>query len=106
MTMRQLRLIVALTLTIGLAGVASANDMTLTESGDLYRLTLTEDGLVVIATLSDESVVELLVPQTAGIVAPSYHVGVDESSGAVFVLWQENESLGGHLVRAHGSRRR
>jgi hypothetical protein len=101
--MRQLRLIVALTLTIGLAGVASANDMTLTESGDLYRLTLTEDGLVVIATLSDESVVELLVPQTAGIVAPSYHVGVDESSGAVFVLWQENEGPEATVVFASHS---
>jgi hypothetical protein len=101
--MRQLRLTVALALTIGLASVASAADMTLTESGDLYRLTLTEDGLAVTATLSDESVVDLLVPQTAGIDTPSYHVGVDDSSGAVFVLWQENTGLDATVMFASHS---
>jgi hypothetical protein len=101
--MRHLRLIVALALTIGLAVVASAADMTLTNSGDLYRVALTEGGLAVTATLGDESIVELLVPQTAGIVTPSYHLGVDENSGAVFVLWQENEGPDATVVFASHS---
>jgi hypothetical protein len=101
--MKHFRFIVALALTVGFAAVASAADMTLTESGDLYRLTLEEDGLIVTATMSDESVVELLVPQTAGIVTPSYHVGADESSGAVFVLWQENEGPEATVVFASHS---
>ena len=102
--MRHFRpIIVALTLAVCFAAVASAADMTLTGSGDLYRLTLEEDGLTVTATMSDESIVELLVPQTAGIVTPSYHVGVDESSGAVFVLWQENEGPEATVVFASHS---
>ena len=91
--MRRLRLALALVLTVGLGVSASASDMTLARSGDLYTLDLTEEGLTVNANLADGSVVDLLVPQTAGIVAPSYHVGVDQGSGAVFVLWQENEGL-------------
>jgi hypothetical protein len=102
--MRHLRFIVALALGIGLAATVSAADMTLTESGDLYRLTLGEDGLNVTATLSDDSVLDLLVPQTAGIVSPSYHVGVDDSSGAVFVLWQENEGSEATIVFASHSK--
>jgi hypothetical protein len=101
--MRHLRFIVALALGISFTATASAADMTLTESGDLYRLTLGEDGLNVTATLSDDSVLDLLVPQTAGIVSPSYHVGVDDSSGAVFVLWQENEGSEATIVFASHS---
>lgn len=98
--MRHRGFIVALALAIGLTAVASAADMTLTDSGELYRLTQTEDGLVVSATLSDDSVVDLVVPQTAGIVTPSYHIALDENSGAIFVMWQENEGLEGTVVFA------
>lgn len=98
--MRRLRLALAFVLALGLGVTASAADMTLTESGSLFRVTLTEDGLVVTGNLTDDSVVDLLVPQTASIVAPSYHVAVDERSGAVFVLWQENEGLEASVVFA------
>ncbi len=89
--MRQIRLALVLAVLIGIAAPAAADEMTLTQTGDLYRVSLTADGLAVSGRLADGSNVDLLVPQTTGIVASSYHVGVDQSSGALYVLWQENE---------------
>jgi hypothetical protein len=74
---------------IGVAAAAGAGNMTLTRAGDLYQVGETEAGLVVNAILNDGSTADLLVPQTAGIGAQSIHVGVDELTGSIFVLWQE-----------------
>jgi hypothetical protein len=86
---------------VGIAGIAAASDMTLTRAGDLYRVFETEEGLVVSATYADGTLEELLIPQTAGIVAQAMHVGSDEVTGSVFVLWQEGEGLDAMIVMAH-----
>jgi hypothetical protein len=63
--------------------------MALTRSGDLLRVAPSDDGLVVHQRLADGSQAEYLVPQTAGIVASSLQVGVDEPTGAIYVAWQQ-----------------
>jgi hypothetical protein len=99
--MRGIRLALVAAVLIGAATAATAGDMALTHSGELYRVGQTEDGLVVTATVADGTSTELLVPQTAGIVATSFHVGVEEITGAVFVVWQEDEGVDATVVFAH-----
>jgi hypothetical protein len=76
-----------------MAVTASAGDMALTRTGELYRVAPSEDGLVLSHRLSDGSVTTSLIPQTAGITATSVQVGVDELTGAVFVMWQDGSEL-------------
>jgi hypothetical protein len=72
---------------------AAAADIALTRNGDLYRVFSSDDGLVMSHRFADGTVTDYLIPQTAGINASSVQVGVDELTGAVFVVWQVGEEL-------------
>ncbi len=74
------------------APLAWAGDVTLTNSADLYRLQQTEDGLLLTITPAEGEGFASLVPQTAGIVASSLNVGVDEATGTVLTVWQEGDT--------------
>ncbi|HSL18336.1 MAG TPA: hypothetical protein VLB51_10570 [Methylomirabilota bacterium] len=91
--MRGARATLIAVLLVGAAAAASAGSMTLTRHGELYRVAPTEDGLVLVQRLADGTVVESLIPQTAGIAAASVQVGVDEFTGAAFVIWETGEAL-------------
>ncbi len=45
--------------------------------------------MVVTARYADGTVSELFVPQSAAAIEDSLQVGVDEATGAVYVLWQK-----------------
>ncbi len=98
---RGIRLTLIAAVLAGLATVAAAADITLTRAGDLYRVAPTEEGLVVDISFADGTTGELLVPQTAGIVASSLQIGVDETPRSVFVLWQENAGPAATVLLAH-----
>jgi hypothetical protein len=83
-------LIAAVMLTF--AAVGAAGDMALTTTGDLYRVAPAEDGLVITATLIDGTVVEYLVPQTAGITTSALDLAVDPTLGGIYILWQQDEA--------------
>ena len=74
-----------------MAVTASAGDMVLTRNGEFYRVAPSNDGLVVNHRFTDGTVTEYLIPQTAGIAATSVQVGVDELTGAIFVVWQSGD---------------
>ncbi len=80
-------------LLVGVAAVATAGDMTLTRTGELYRVAPIDYGLVLSHRLTDGTVTQSLIPQTAGLVASSVQVGVDERTGTVIVAWQTGEDL-------------
>ncbi len=91
--MRRARAVLIAILLVGTAMTATAGDMVLTRTGELYRAILTDDGLVVSHRLTDGAVTENLIPLTAGAAITSVQVGVDELTGSVFVSWQKDESL-------------
>jgi hypothetical protein len=99
--MRGFRITLVAAALFGVAAVTGAGDMTLTRTGDLYGVGQTETGLEVTVTSSDGSLLELEVPQTAGIVATSIDVAVDELTGSIFVLWQEGTEIDSTVVLAH-----
>jgi hypothetical protein len=76
---------------------AAAGDMVLTRAGDLYRVVPTVDGLLLSLRLADGTVAESVIPQTAGAAITSVQVGVDELTGAVYVVWQNGVDLDAHL---------
>jgi len=91
--MRRARAILIAILLVGTAMTATAGDMVLTRTGELYRATLTDEGLVVSHRLTDGTVTEDIVPLTADATITSVQVGVDEFTGAVFVSWQKDDNL-------------
>jgi len=91
--MRGARATLIAILLVGTAMTATANDMVLTRTGELYRVAQGADGLVVSQRLADGTVDDYLVPQTAGIVATSVQVGVDELTGAIFVVWLQGNGF-------------
>jgi len=91
--MRAARATLITILLAGVAAAAAASDMTLTRNGDLYLVAPSDDGLLVKERLTDGTVEESLIPQTAGIAAASVQVGVDELTGAVFVVWENGDGL-------------
>jgi len=91
--MRRARAALVVVLLLGVAGIASAEQMTLTRSGDLYRLAKGDRGLVVNALFADGTAAELSVPQSVVSVESSLQVGVDEATGALFVLWQRRTGM-------------
>jgi hypothetical protein len=91
--MRAARATLIAILLAGVAAAAAASDMTLTRNGDLYLIVPSDDGLLVKERLTDGTVEESLIPQTAGIAAASVQVGVDELTGAVFVVWENGDDL-------------
>jgi hypothetical protein len=75
---------------LGVAGVTgAAGPMVLTSDGDVYRAATRDDQVVITARFADGTVSELIVPQSAAAVESSLQVGVDEATGAVYVLWQK-----------------
>lgn len=91
--MRGARATLIAILLVGMAVTASAGDMALTRNGEFYRVAQSNDGLVVNHRFTDGTVAGYLIPQTAGIAATSVQVGVDEQTGAIFVVWQTGEEL-------------
>jgi len=91
--MRGARATLIAILLVGMAVTASAGDMALTRNGEFYRVAPSNDGLVVNHRFTDGTVAGYLIPQTAGIAATSVQVGVDEQTGAIFVVWQTGEEL-------------
>mgnify|MGYP001826160986 FL=1 len=91
--MRGARATLIAILLVGMAVTASAGDMALTRNGEFYRVAPSDDGLVVNHRFTDGTVAAYLIPQTAGITATSVQVGVDEQTGAIFVIWQTGEDF-------------
>jgi len=90
--MRGLRATLIAAVMVTVAAMGAAGDMTLTTTGDLYRIAQAEDGLVITATLADGTAVEYTVPQTAGTATSALNLAVDPVSGGLFVLWQQDEA--------------
>jgi len=80
-------------LLVGVSAVATAGDMTLTRTGELYRVAPSDYGFILSHRLTDGTVTESLIPQTAGLVGNSVQVGVDEQTGMVIVAWQTGQNL-------------
>ena len=96
--MRGVRYILIAAVVLGIAGIAGAvGPMTLTGAGDLYRVATHDNQVVVTARYADRSVSELVVPQSANAVADSLQVGVDEATGALYVLWQKKSGMEARL---------
>ena len=91
--MRGARATLIAILLVGMAMTATAGDMVLTRNGEFYRVAPSADGLVVNHRFADGTVAEYLIPQTAGIAATSMQVGVDEQTGALFVVWQRGDEF-------------
>lgn len=91
--MRGARTALVVVLLLGVAGSAAAGQMTLTRSGDLYRVAAGDDALVVNIRSADGATSQLMIPQTTAVAADSLQVGVDETTGALFVLWQEDAGM-------------
>ena len=83
---------------LGIAGIAgAAGPMALTRSGDLYSVATADNQVVVTARYADGRVSKLFVPQSAAAVEDSLQVGVDESTGAIYVVWQKKTGMDARL---------
>jgi len=91
--MRGVRTALVVVLLLGVVGSAAAGQMTLTRSGDLYRVATGDGALVVNVRMADGATSQLMVPQTTAVTASSLQVGVDGTTGALFVLWQERAGI-------------
>jgi hypothetical protein len=91
--MRGARTTIIAVLLLGVAGIAAAGQMTLTRSGDLYRVDKVDGALMVTSVYADGTTEELMVPQSGAAVPDSLQVGVDEASGTLYVLWQKNKRI-------------
>jgi hypothetical protein len=69
----------------------------LTGDGDLYSAGTRDNQVVVTARYTDGTVSELFVPQSAAAVESSLQVGVDEATGAVYIVWQKLTGLDARL---------
>ena len=96
--MKEVRYFLIAVVVLGIAGIAGAvGPMTLTGAGDLYRVATHDNQVVVTARYADGTVSELIVPQSANAVADSLQVGVDEATGALYVLWQKKTGMDARL---------
>jgi hypothetical protein len=96
--MRGIRICLIAAIALGVAGAAgAAGPMTLTSDGDLYSAGTRDNQVVLTARYADGTVSELFVPQSALAVESSLQVGVDEATGAVYVLWQKNSGMDARL---------
>jgi len=88
--MRPIRTILIAVVALGVAGIVGASGpRTLTRAGELYSVGIRDNQVVVTARLADGTASELFVPQSAAAVPSSVQVGVDETTGALYVLWQK-----------------
>jgi hypothetical protein len=96
--MRGIGYILMAAVALGVAGIsAAAGPMTLTSAGDLYAVAQRDNQVVVTARYADGTLSELVVPQSANAVADSLQVGVDEETGALYVLWQKKTGMAARL---------
>ena len=96
--MRGARTILIAVILLGFAGTAGAvGPMTLARTGDLYSVSTVDNQVVVTARYADGTVSELFVPQSAAAVDDSLQVGVDQATGAVYVLWQKKTDMEARL---------
>jgi hypothetical protein len=96
--MRGIRICLIAAIALGVAGVTgAAGPMVLTGDGDLYSAGTRDNQVVITARYTDGTVSELFVPQSAAAVESSLQVGVDEATGAVYVLWQKWTGLNAKL---------
>jgi hypothetical protein len=96
--MRGIRYFLIAVVVLGIAGMAGAvGPMTLTGAGDLYRVATHDNQVVVTARYADGTVSELVVPQSAAAAADSLRVGIDEATGALYVLWQSKTGMDASL---------
>ncbi len=91
--MRNLRSTLVAALLLGIVGAAAAGQMTLTRSGDLYRVAAGDEAITVDVCMADGATSRLMVPQPTAVAASSLSVGVDETTGALLVLWQEGYGM-------------
>ena len=96
--MRGIRYILIAAIALGVAGISAATGpMTLTSAGDLYAVARHDNQVVVTARYADGTLSELVGPQSANAVADSLQVGVDEATGALYVLWQKKTGMAARL---------
>jgi hypothetical protein len=83
---------------LGVSGIAGASGpMTLTRAGDLFSAAVHDNQILVTARLADGTVSESTVPQSEAVVADSVQVGVDEATGALYVLWQKQTGMNARI---------
>jgi hypothetical protein len=96
--MRGIRSCLIAVIVLGVAGSAgAAGPMALTKAGDLYLAGNHGNEVVVTTRFADGTVSELVVPQSALAVPESLQVGVDETTGAIHVLWQRQTGMNARL---------
>ncbi len=96
--MNGLRSLLMVVITLGTAvGAGAAGPMTLTRGGDLYTAAVHDNQIVVTARLAGGAVSELAIPQSEAAVESSLQVGVDESTGTLYVMWQKRRDMGARL---------
>ena len=88
--MRGIRICLIAAIALGAAGVTgAAGPMVLTSDGDLYSAGTRNNQVVITARYADGLVSEFFVPQSVAAIESSLQVGVDEATGAIYVLWQK-----------------
>lgn len=96
--MRRIRSCLIAVIALAVAGTAgAAGPMALTRAGDLYNVAVHHNSVVITARYADGTVSDLVVPQSALAVPNSVQVGVDETTGAVHVLWQRQTGMDARL---------
>jgi hypothetical protein len=96
--MRGIRICLIAAIALGVAGAAgAAGPMVLTSDGDVYAAATSDNQVVITARYADGTVSDLIVPQSAAAIESSLQVGVDEVSGAVYVMWQKSDGMEARL---------
>jgi hypothetical protein len=96
--MRGIRICLIAAVVLGVAAASgAAGPMALTQDGDLYMASTRDNQVVITARHADGSVEELFIPQSAAAVESSLQVGVDETTGAIYVLWQKKTGMESRL---------
>ncbi len=96
--MRGFRTFLIAVILLGFAGIAGAvGPMTLARTGDLYSVSTVDNQVVVTARYADGTVSQLFVPQSSAAIDDSLQVGVDQATGALYVMWQKKTDMEARL---------
>jgi hypothetical protein len=96
--MRGIRICLIAAVALGVDSISgAAGPMALTQDGDLYMASTRDNQVVLTARHVDGTAEELFIPQSAAAVEDSLQVGVDETTGAVYVLWQKRTGMESRL---------
>ena len=88
--MRFPRLILLMSVGLIMVGaLTSAENIALTRSGALYRVNSSDNGLMLDWTTVEDAPESSLIPQTTNIPVTAAHLGIDEITNTVYVVWQE-----------------